>query len=140
MELRIKIDHIEEILINMGFLQSEDASNFEDKLEFMKLWELLTQLQRDEDGNRLARNHDKGEGPWGYGGEDNLRIPRKAEEKPDNKDIENSGLDMYIKPSNNVEIDQENGLKDNPSENQDEDVLAECLRFKYDPDDSKAKQ
>jgi len=41
MELRIKTDHIEEILMNMGFLKSEENSNFEDKLEFMKLWELL---------------------------------------------------------------------------------------------------
>jgi len=47
---------------------------------------------------------------------------------------------MYITPSNNVEIDHENGLKANPSENQGEDVLAECQNFKYDPDDSKAKQ
>ena len=54
MDIRLKIDHIEEILIHMGLIRPSKDNDFEDKLEFMKLWQQLNQIQRDNDAKQQA--------------------------------------------------------------------------------------
>ena len=49
MALRLKDDHIEEILIHLGLIRPSKETEFEDRFEFMKLRELLNQMQREHD-------------------------------------------------------------------------------------------
>ena len=46
-DLRIGCDDAEELLIKLGFIRSE--TSFDDKMEFMKLWKIMIQMQEEQD-------------------------------------------------------------------------------------------
>ena len=50
----MKDDHAEEILIHLGLIRPSKDTEFEDKFEFMKLWQLLNQMQREHDAREQA--------------------------------------------------------------------------------------
>lgn len=59
LSLRLKMENVEEVLVQMGFIRQGEASDIQDKLDFIRLWEILYKTQIKYDCNKSRRGKRK---------------------------------------------------------------------------------
>lgn len=113
--------------MHLGLIRPSKDNEFDDRFEFMKLWQLLKQLQRERDAREAAEaaRRPRRQGPVD---DSMLNSSKQSESKEGFQEDNDITIDQYIIPAENIDTDNENEVI-NKSENQTNDMLAECLQL-----------